>query len=100
MMFTKFVIVVDKDVNVHDLSEVAWKVFNHVDPSRDCNITKGPLDVLDHSCDLVGFGGKMGIDATKKWPEEGFIRNWPDEIVMDDDIKKLVDSRMEEYFGK
>jgi 4-hydroxy-3-polyprenylbenzoate decarboxylase len=93
LMFTKFVIVVDSDVNVHDLSEVSWKVFNHTDPSRDAVITKGPLDMLDHACDLPGFGGKMGIDATKKWTEEGFTRNWPNEIIMSEDIKKKVDEK-------
>jgi 4-hydroxy-3-polyprenylbenzoate decarboxylase len=94
LMFTKFVIVVDKNVNVHDLSEVTWKVFNNTDPSRDCVIQKGPLDMLDHTCDLAGFGGKMGIDATKKWESEGFNREWPDEIVMDKGIKKTVDEKL------
>ena len=94
LMFTKFVIIVDSDVDVHDISTVSWKIFNNTDPSRDCVITKGPLDVLDHSCDLSGFGGKMGIDATKKWAEEGFTREWPDEIVMSEDIKKSVDEKL------
>lgn len=95
LMFTKFVIVVDSDVNAHDLSEVSWKVFNHTDPLRDCIISRGPLDILDHSCDLPGFGGKMGIDATKKWKSEGFQREWPDEIVMSEEIKKRVDKKLE-----
>lgn len=98
MIFTKFVVVVDKDVNVHNLSEVTWKVFNHTDPSRDCMITKGPLDVLDHSCDIVGYGGKMGIDATKKWAQEGFNREWPDEIIMDDATKSSVDEKIRTIF--
>ena len=97
IMFTKFVIVVDADVNVHDLSEVTWKVFNNVDPARDCIITKGPVDVLDHASELHGFGGKMGIDATKKWPSEGFTRDWPDEIIMSEDIKKKVDAKLLDY---
>lgn len=91
MMLTKFVVIVDKDVNVHDISEVSWKVFNHTDPSRDCIIQKGVLDILDHSCDIQGFGGKMGIDATRKLKSEGFTREWPDEIVMDEDVKIRVD---------
>lgn len=99
LMFTKFVIVVDSDVNVHDISAVSWKIFNNTDPSRDCVITKGPLDVLDHSCDLLGFGGKMGIDATKKWPQEGFTREWPDEITMSDDIKKKIDEKLNKFFA-
>ncbi len=93
LMFTKFVIITDCDVDVHNLSEVSWKVFNHTDPSRDCIITKGPLDMLDHACNLPGFGGKMGIDATKKWKSEGFERDWPDEIIMSEDIKKKVDEK-------
>jgi len=97
LMFTKFVIIVDFDVDVHDISAVSWKIFNNTDPSRDCVITKGPLDVLDHSCDLLGFGGKMGIDATKKWAEEGFTRDWPDEIVMSEDIKKRVDEKLKKF---
>lgn len=99
MMFTKFVIVVDSDINVHNLSEVSWKIFNNVDPSRDCTITKGPLDILDHASDLSGFGGKMGIDATKKWKEEGFNREWPDEIVMSNEIKDKVTSRLTKYLN-
>lgn len=97
MMFTKFVIVVDSDVDVHDMSTVSWKIFNNTDPSRDCIITRGPLDILDHACDLPGFGGKMGIDATKKWKEEGFTREWPDEIIMSEEIKRKVDEKFREY---
>jgi 4-hydroxy-3-polyprenylbenzoate decarboxylase len=100
LMFTKFVIIVDSEVDVHNLSAVSWRVFNNTDPSRDCVITKGPLDVLDHASDLLGFGGKMGIDATKKWAEEGFNREWPAEITMSDDIKKKVDEKFRNYFAK
>ncbi len=98
LMFTKFVIVVDADVDVHNISEVSWKIFNNTDPSRDCIITKGALDVLDHSCDLIGYGGKMGIDATKKWKEEGFNREWPDEIIMSEDIRKKVDEKLKNFY--
>lgn len=100
LMFTKFVIVVDEDVDAHNLSEVSWKVFNNVDPSRDCIIQKGPLDVLDHACDLLGYGGKMGIDATKKWAEEGFTREWPDEIVMSEEVKTQVDDKLKDFFAQ
>ncbi len=94
MMFTKFVIIVDSDVDVHNLSEISWKIFNNTDPSRDCFITKGPLDILDHSCNLLGFGGKMGIDATKKWKTEGFNREWPEEIEMNINIKEIVNKKL------
>ncbi|WHH56905.1 menaquinone biosynthesis decarboxylase [Petroclostridium sp. X23] len=97
MMFTKMVIVVDHTVSPHDLSIVAWKVFNNIDAKRDVVITEGPLDALDHSSPLPHYGHKMGIDATKKWPEEGHLREWPDDIEMDQEIKELVDKKWKEY---
>jgi len=97
MMFTKFIFIFDEDVNVQNTSEAAWKAFNNVDPSRDILISEGPLDVLDHSSPRPIYGAKMGIDATKKWPEEGYQREWPEEIHMSDDIRKLVDKRWKEY---
>jgi len=77
LMFSKTVIIVDKDVDVHDLREVTWIVGTHMDPSRDVQMTKGPLDDLDDACDLPAYGGKMGIDATRKWASEGYTRTWP-----------------------
>jgi len=97
MMFTKFIFIYDEDVNVQDTSEAAWKAFNNVDPARDILISEGPLDVLDHSSPKPIYGAKMGIDATKKWPEEGYQREWPDEITMSGEIKKLVEQRWKEY---
>jgi 4-hydroxy-3-polyprenylbenzoate decarboxylase len=97
LMLSKFVIVCDEDVNIHDYSEVTWKVMNHVDPQRDVLITDGPLDILDHSCPRIGFGGKMGIDATRKSSGEGFERSWPAEIKMDPEVRKKVDERWKEY---
>jgi 4-hydroxy-3-polyprenylbenzoate decarboxylase len=97
MMFTKFIFIFDEDVNIQNTSEAAWKAFNNVDPSRDILISEGPLDVLDHSSPRPIYGAKMGIDATKKWPEEGYQREWPDEIHMSDEIRKLVDRRWKEY---
>ena len=97
MMFTKFIIVVDETVNVQNLSEVLWKVFNNVDPRRDIMIVDGPLDALDHSSPYPHYGSKMGIDATKKWPAEGHGREWPEDIVMSPEIKELVDRRWKEY---
>jgi 4-hydroxy-3-polyprenylbenzoate decarboxylase len=92
MMFTKVVMIVDHDVNVQDLSEVTWVVGNHIDPKRDVIFVEGPVDVLDHAAPVMGFGSKMGIDATRKWRSEGFEREWPDAIVMDDKIKQYIDS--------
>jgi len=77
LMFSKTVIIVDKDVDVQNESEVAWIVGTHIDPGRDIQFTRGPLDDLDDASDLPAYGGKMGIDATRKWPAEGFTRSWP-----------------------
>ena len=92
-MFTKCIIVVDEDVDVQDLADVTLKVLNHIDPERDIQFTLGPIDSLDHASRLPNYGSKMGIDATRKWPTEGFTRPWPDEIVMDAKTKALVDSK-------
>jgi len=77
LMFSKTIVVVDKDVDVHDVGQVAWIVGTHMDPLRDIQMTKGPVDDLDDAADLPAYGGKMGIDATKKWASEGYTRNWP-----------------------
>lgn len=92
MMFTKFVIVVDEDVDCHDYSQVAWRCFNNVDPSRDILISKGPLDRLDHSSNLQSFGSKMGIDATKPLANEGHDRGWPDALEMSGEVKARIDA--------
>jgi 4-hydroxy-3-polyprenylbenzoate decarboxylase len=99
IMFTKFVIIVDGDVDVHNLSEVSWKVFNNTDPQRDCIILEGPVDILDHAAKIPGYGSKMGIDATIKLPAEGFNRDWPDEIKMSQDIIDKVSQRLKEYLS-
>ena len=95
-MFTKCIIVVDEDVNVQDLAEVTLKALNHIDPERDIQFTLGPVDSLDHASRLPNYGSKMGIDATRKWPAEGFTRPWPDEILMDEKTKALVDKKWKE----
>ena len=96
MMNVKMIIVVDAHVNVQDISEVAWRVFNNIDANQDLEIVHGPLDVLDHSSPMAKWGAKLGIDATKTWPEEGHTRQWPDEIAMTDEIKNRVTSRWKE----
>lgn len=97
MMYTKMIIVVDESINPHDLSTVAWKVFNNIDAARDVVIVEGPLDALDHASPLSHYGHKMGIDATKKWTSEGHLREWPDDVEMTKEIKSLVDRRWIEY---
>ncbi len=84
MMFAKYIVVVDEDVNVHDTSEVLFRWCANTDPQRDTVLTRGPADVLDHATAEVARGGKMGIDATRKLPGEGFKRPWPPLIRLED----------------
>jgi 4-hydroxy-3-polyprenylbenzoate decarboxylase len=91
-MFTKVIVVVDHDVNVHDYREVVWKALCAIDPERDVQFSLGPVDTLDHAARMQDFGSKMGVDATRKWPTEGFTRPWPGEILMDDATKARVDA--------
>jgi len=91
MMFTKYLIVVDADVNVHNTSEVLFHLTANTDPQRDSLFTKGPADVLDHATSEIAIGSKLGIDATKKLPGEGFKREWPPLIKMDAAVKAKVE---------
>jgi 4-hydroxy-3-polyprenylbenzoate decarboxylase len=91
-MFTKCIIVVDEDCDVHDIPAVTLRVANNIDPERDIQFTLGPIDSLDHSSRLPNYGSKMGIDATRKWAAEGFHRPWPPMIEMDAATKARVDS--------
>ncbi|MDQ4079653.1 MAG: menaquinone biosynthesis decarboxylase [Gemmatimonadota bacterium] len=90
MSLAKLIIVVDKHVNVRDPKEAWWIALNNIDPERDVRFTMGPVDVLDHSSRAFTYGSKMGIDATRKWPEEGFTRDWPRLIEMDAATKQRV----------
>ena len=100
MAFTKFIVVVDEDVDVHDEQAVLFHVFANVDPGRDLERCQGPVDILDHASPLLGVGGKMGIDATRKWPNEsnGYaVRTWPKELAVDAATRALIDRRWAEY---
>ena len=92
MMFTKYIVVVDDDVDVHNTSEVLFRLCANTDPQRDSIFTKGPADVLDHATSEIASGSKLGIDATKKLPGEGFKRPWPPLIRMDENVRKKVDA--------
>src|SRR5256885_3521382 len=96
LSLTKAVVVVDEWVDVHDYEEVFFRVGANVDPKRDVLISEGPLDHLDHAPTLQFYGGKLGIDATHKGPAEG-AREWPPEIEMSDEVRRLVDERWDEY---
>ena len=90
-MFSKVIVVVDEEVDVQNVREVAWKALNNIDPERDVQFVLGPVDSLDHASRLVNYGSKMGVDATRKWPGEGFTRPWPDVIEMSTNVKARVD---------
>jgi 4-hydroxy-3-polyprenylbenzoate decarboxylase len=97
LMLSKFIIVVDEDVNVQNLHEVLFRVGNNVDPKRDTLMVDGPVDALDHSSPFEKYGWKMGFDATAKMPEEGHPRPWPPDIVMAPEIVDMVTRRWKEY---
>ena len=90
--FTKVIVVVDADVDVHDPAEVAWKALANIDPQRDLEFVTGPAETLDHASRAPWWGSKVGIDATRKWPSEGFAREWPGEIVMSPAVKARIDA--------
>jgi 4-hydroxy-3-polyprenylbenzoate decarboxylase len=96
LSLTKAVVVVDAHVDVHDYAKVMFYVGANVDPARDVVLSEGPLDHLDHAPARQFVGGKLGIDATAKLPEEG-ARPWPEEIEMSEEIRALVDRRWGEY---
>ena len=92
MMFTKYIIVLDEHANVHDLQEVLWRLGTATDPKRDLEFASGPTDVLDHAAALPDISGKLGFDATRKWRDEGYDRDWPGEIEMSEEVKRKVDA--------
>ncbi len=97
MMLAKTIVVVSDHVNVHDLSEVAWRATGNIDPRRDLVILEGPMDDLDHAALRHRFGGKLGVDATEKSALDDVAQPWPDEIVMTQDIRDRVARRWKDY---
>ncbi|HSV13250.1 MAG TPA: UbiD family decarboxylase domain-containing protein, partial [Tepidisphaeraceae bacterium] len=97
MSFTKFIIVVDEQVNVHDEQDVLFHLFSNCDPARDTEIVHGPVDILDHASPELGAGSKIGFDATVKLPAEGKVRAWPKELEFDAATRALVERRWREY---
>jgi 4-hydroxy-3-polyprenylbenzoate decarboxylase len=92
LMFSKTIIVFDKDVDVQNVSEAAWIAGTHVDPQRDIQFTVGPMDDLENASNLPAFGSKMGIDATRKWPGEGFMREWPTRLTTTDAARSKAEA--------
>ena len=97
MSFTKFIIVVDEHVDVHSEQDVLFHLFSNCDPERDTELVHGPVDILDHASPDKGAGSKIGFDATRKMAKEGRVRNWPNELQMDQATKDLVSRRWKEY---
>lgn len=97
MALTKFIVVVDEHVDVHNEQDVLFHLFSNCDPARDMEVAYGPIDVLDHASPDLGAGSKVGFDATAKWPDEGKVRVWPKELEMDQTTKDLVTRRWREY---
>jgi 4-hydroxy-3-polyprenylbenzoate decarboxylase len=91
MMFTKTIVVFDEDVDLRNPGEVVWRAGTAIDPERDVEFARGPVDELDFASRLPCYGSKMGIDATRKWKEEGFERAWPDVIRMSPEVRRRVD---------
>ena len=92
MMFTKYIVVVDDDGNVHYTSEVLFRLCANTDPQRDSIFTKGPADVLDHATSEIAIGTKLGIDATRKLAGKGFKRPLPPLIKMSEEVRQKVDA--------
>ena len=97
LSLTKLVVIVDADCDVHDYSEVAWQAFGNVDYAHDLLLSEGPVDHLDHAAYMQFWGGKAGIDATRKLPTEGYTRGWPEELTMTPEVVARVSRRWREY---
>jgi len=91
MMFSKYIVVVDEDCDVHNTSEVLFRLCANTDPARDTTMIKNPSDALDHAPSIPCLGSHMGIDATRKLPTEGYTRPWPELLTMTGEVKARVD---------
>jgi len=97
MALAKTIVVVDEDVDVQNLSETAWRVLGNIDARRDLVVVDGPVDALDHAAGLPHFGAKLGVDATRKTPGEGYTRSWPETVAMSRAVMELVDRKWPTY---
>ena len=96
MMFSKVIVVFDDDVDVQKTPEVVWRALANLDPKRDISFVEGPIDQLDHGANQALFGGKVCIDATRKWPEEGYRREWPEVCRFPADVAARADTLLAE----
>jgi 4-hydroxy-3-polyprenylbenzoate decarboxylase len=98
LMFSKIVVVVDDDVDIHDRKQLLWAMSTRIDPDRDVIIIPGTVtDSLDHASSIMNYGSKMGIDATKKGPSEGYQRVWPDVLQMSEDVDRMVKDKWRRF---
>ena len=97
MMLTRLLVIVDADVDVQNVRDVAWFVLNNLDAEHDVVMMPGPVDDLDHGSYTPALGMKIGVDATRKNAAEGYTREWPPDMVMDENTKSLVSQRWKEY---
>jgi 4-hydroxy-3-polyprenylbenzoate decarboxylase len=97
MMLTRVLIIVDEDVDVQNARTVAWFVLNNLDAQHDVVMMPGPVDDLDHASYTPALGMKIGVDATRKSAAEGYTRQWPPDMIMDETTRELVDKRWKEY---
>jgi len=98
IMFTKGIVIVDEDIDPHDLTEVLFRLTSNVDPKRDLLFTEGPLDVLDHAADRFAYGSKVGVDATRKnKPWDGYPREWPRDLAFPEEILARIGTRWQDY---
>jgi 4-hydroxy-3-polyprenylbenzoate decarboxylase len=96
MMFSKVIVIFDDDVNVQNLPEVVWRGLANLDPKRDFSFVEGPIDQLDHGANQALFGGKVCIDATRKWSEEGYRREWPEVCRFPPEVTARANALVEE----
>jgi 4-hydroxy-3-polyprenylbenzoate decarboxylase len=92
MMFTKTIVIFDRDADLRNGPDALWRALTAIDPERDIEVVHGPVDELDFASRLPCYGSKIGVDATRKWKEEGFSRRWPDEISMSEEVRRRVDA--------
>jgi len=97
MMLTRTLVIVDADIDVADPREVAWYVLNNLAPERDIVMMPGPVDDLDHGSYSIAYGTKIGVDATRKDASEGYTREWPPDMIMDAQTRRLVSERWHDY---
>ncbi len=96
MMFSKVIVVFDEDVDVQNSAEVVWRALANLDPKRDLSFVEGPIDQLDHGANQALFGGKVCIDATRKWADEGYRREWPEVCRFPADVTARADALLAE----